>query len=590
MTLVLAVAEQGGAWLAADLLIVLGVGALVAWLFQEVKLEAIPGYLIAGVLIGPGVLGLVSNPETIEQISGIAVILLMFGIGLHLDTDSIRRGVVHIVAIGVLSTALSVLVAWVALAPVLGAPAGLAIASAAAMSSTAVFVRVLQSRRESTTIHGRVGLGVAIVQDMAAVAGLALMPAIARWAGIAPEDRPGAHTWIDSLPRWLEVLTRACLGFGGVTVLVLVGRTVLPRALREVARIGSNELVLIVSGTIAFGAALVTSRLGFSAEMGAFIAGFLLAGTPFRYQVSGQLAPIRDVLMAVFFTGVGLHVDPSVIAGDWWVLLLGVAALMAFKCLFIAGSGWALGMTAPGALLTGVYLANAGEFTLVVAAQALNLGVLSEHAMGVLTAIVLISLVISPLLVKPAHGWAGRLARVPLARVVRSRVLHEAPATPSQEPAANGAFPTHAIIAGFGPVGRALADRFSVLGVPFTVVELNPRTVERQATLGRRIIYGDITNPEVLHSAGIAQADAVIITVPDDEMVLRAVQCVRRLAPRAFIAVRMTYLSGKVQALQLGADHVTVEEIATAAAMEREVLEAISKRDPRSEADQAQRA
>lgn len=571
--------EPGIGSLALDLVIVLGVGAFIAWLFQEIRLDPIPGYLIAGVLIGPGVLGLLRDQAAIDQISGLAVMLLMFGIGLHMDLESIRRGMVHILGIGIISTLGVSLAAWGALVWGMGGPAAIAAAIAFAMSSTAVFVRLIQTRREATTMHGRVGLGIAIVQDLAAVAGLALLPVIARWAGVNHEES-ATRGWFDTYPRWVEIIGRGLVGFGGIALLLVIGRYVLPRALREVARTGSTELLLIVSGAIAFGAALATSFLGFSAEMGAFMAGFLLAATPFKYQLSGQLAPIRDALMAVFFTGVGLHVDPGMIASNLPVVVAGVVALMIVKWLFISGSGWALGMTASGALLTGVYLANAGEFTIVVAQQGNQLGVLTDHAMAIITAVVLLSLVISPLLVKPGHLLTGRLSRFPLARVVKGRVLRD-PAHPEHAPEAP--FPTcRVVLAGFGPVGRALADRLVLHNVDVTIIELNPRTVERQSTLGRVVVYGDATNPDVLISAGVQSADAIVITVPDDGMALRAVEAARRLAPGIFIAARVTYLSGKVQALQLGADHVTVEEIATAVVMERDVIDALSKRDPRA--------
>jgi monovalent cation:H+ antiporter-2, CPA2 family len=133
------------------------------------------------------------------------------------------------------------------------------------------------------------------------------------------------------------------------------------------------------------------------------------------------------------------------------------------------------------------------------------------------------------------------------------------------------------VIAGFGPVGRALADRLSLRRVEFTVIELNPRTVERHLAFGRKFVYGDVTNPEVLEQAGIEHADAVIITIPDEETTLRAVRAVRAMAPETFLAVRTNFLSGKFIALQLGANLVTVEEVATAQAMEREVLDALAK-------------
>jgi len=597
-TLVLASASAPR--LAVDLLILLAAAATVAMVLRKFRLESIPGYLIAGVLVGPRALGLIGADNAVAEVSELAIILLMFGIGLHLDVSTMRRGIVHILLVGVLTTLAFIVLGWGALvAGGVPSPAALTLALAAAVSSTAILVRLLVARREVRAPHGRVTLGVSIVQDLMSVAVMAALPAIAGWAGVVPSGVFGGVA-VDA-PGWAAPLMRAGVGLGGVAVLLVAGRLFLPRLLQEVARVGSGELVLVVSAVLALGAAITTSLLGFSPEMGAFLAGFLLASTPFRYQLSGQLAPMRDILMAVFFTTVGLNVDPRLLATDWWIILVSVVGVIGAKWVILGVASWAAGMTASSASLTGAYLANAGEFTLVILAAAGAAGILSDHQQGDAIAVVIATLIASPLLLRPAHALAERLGGVPLASWVKSSALRErasaaeTPGVPDgQETTAPqdagavdgaaggeaGAGPPvprlrHVIIAGFGPVGRTLADRFAVLGVPFTVIELNAATVQRQAVLGRPVVYGDVTNPEVLESAGVGHADAVLLTIPDDEATLRACRAIRALAPDVFIAVRTNFLSGKFVAHQLGADLVTVEEVATAQAMEREVLAAL---------------
>jgi CPA2 family monovalent cation:H+ antiporter-2 len=271
---------------------------------------------------------------------------------------------------------------------------------------------------------------------------------------------------------------------------------------------------------------------------------------------------------------VGLQVAPADLLQYWWIIGVGLVFVVLAKAAVIGFSSWAAGMTASAALVTGVYLANAGEFSLVIlgAAGPSGEGILSPRHVTASIAIVIATLVISPLLVNPVHRASERLLRIRPARWIKTPALRD-PAPPSGEGVqAPAARPCHVIIAGFGPVGRTLADRFEVLGIPFTVIELNPRTVERQAVIGRPISYGDVTNQEVLESAGIRSADAIILTIPDDEATLRACRAIRAIAPDVFIAARTSFLSGKFLAHQLGADLVTVEELATAQAMEREVL------------------
>jgi len=250
------------------------------------------------------------------------------------------------------------------------------------------------------------------------------------------------------------------------------------------------------------------------------------------------------------------------------------------------------GMSAPGALLTGVYLANAGEFTLVVLSAAAGARVLDASAYGQVVLMVSGSLVVSPMLVGVAHRWGAKLTWVPLAGIVKRGAIgdhgegHGPDLAEGEGHGADGKVESerHVIVAGYGPVGRALVDRLDKIGVTTTIVELNPRTVAKQSLVGRKIVYGDIANPEVLEQAGLATAQAVCLTIPDDDAVMRACAAIRAQTPSIFIAARTNYLSQGIRAQQLGADHVTVEEVATAYAMEREVVGKLQARKESREA------
>lgn len=604
-------AEADAQHLFFDVLAIFATAAVVATIFRKLKLETIPGYLVAGALVGPHALGLVSDIKTVEQISGLAIILLMFGIGLMLETASAKRGMLSILAVGAVSTAVFIVTIW-PVGLLFGAtpPRALVVAMAFSMSSTAVLLRVLQQRRELRQMHGRICIGVSIVQDLMSVMVLAMLPLIAEWAGARTPTIASAAT-AEELTRPMRLISAAATGFGGIIAMIGFGRLFLPRILHFVSRAdsasgsGSGELVLIASIAMAIGSAMLTGRLGFSPEMGAFLAGFMLSFTPFRLQLAGQLAPLRDLLMAVFFTAVGLKIDPSYLAHDWMRIGLGLIVLITFKSAVIAFSAWALGASAPVAVLSGVYLAQAGEFSLVILSAADSFGIFKETGPGGIIAIVVLSLVVSPLLVKPAHVLAARVGLWPTARWVRNsmmNVVHHEPvhdahhdghaqAEAKPEHCANGTAATEherglgpvrgcgpVVIAGFGPVGRNLAERFAKLGVPITIIELNSTTVRKQSTLGRAIVYGDVTNPEVLESAGVAEAEAVIITIPDEDAMLRACSTVRRLAPNVFLAARTNYLSTGLRAKAAGADHITVEEIATAEAMSQEILDRLRAR------------
>lgn len=585
----IAAVPQGESRLFIDLLAILATAGFIATIFKRLRLESIPGYLVAGAIVGPHALRLVSSAETVEQISQLAIILLMFTIGLMLETSALHRGMLSILAVGVVSTVLVTLGNW-PIVMLLGGtpPRAMVVSMALSMSSTAVLLRLLQQRRELKQPHGQLCVGVSIAQDILSVVFLAALPIILVWEkGDAAEvARAGSRTMSPAMLWFMRLTAMVCV--------IVLGRIGIPRLLHFVARsdrgrggTGSAELVLVVSAALAVGAALVLGSLGFSPEMGAFLAGFMLSFTPYRHQLAGQLAPMKDLLMAIFFTAVGLKLDPSVMIHSWGHIVFGVLMLLVGKTVVIGATSWALGASGSVALLGGVYLANAGEFSLVIIASAAAAGMLEPSAVAALIAIVVVSLVVSPLLVEPAHAWALRAGRLRLAPWISASVLrashhetHEGPRAADDPPESPHADHSEhrVIIAGYGPVGRSLADRLIKRRVPVTIIELNPRTVEKQTTLGTSIIYGDVTNPEVLESAGIRAADALVITVPDELAVMRACQVAKTLRPDLFIATRTSYLSQAIRARALGADSVIVEEIVTAEAMANLVAELLEAR------------
>jgi CPA2 family monovalent cation:H+ antiporter-2 len=464
----------------------------------------------------------------------------------------------------VVSTLGVVLVSW-AVMSMLGASAApaLLLSMGIGISSTAVFVRVGTARREIQTVHGRVGLGISIAQDVLTVAMLALVPALSRWAAGegAGATGLGLDSWARELPLWAALPALAGKALGGVTLMVVIGRYILPRIFNWVSRQNSGEMLLVVAMAIALSAALGTKLLGFSAEMGAFLGGLLLASTPYRYQISGLIAPLRDLLMAVFFTAVGLSVDPSVAIANWPLVVGGVLVAVAAKSLMVSGVAWGFGVAPPSALLTGVYLANAGEFTIVIGSVAYAAGGLTADQAGILVAIVILSLIVSSVLFVPVHGWAERMSRWPMSPWSRpGRFDHSLDGSVSANIRERG---PHVVLAGYGPVGRALADSLARREIPFVVIELNPRTVERQSSLGREFVYGDVTNPEVLESAGVHEAYAAVVTIPDDEAALRACGVLRSMASGIYIAVRTTFLSGAFRAKALGADREVADELSS---------------------------
>lgn len=571
--LILSAVGEAERAVAIDLFVILAVAGLVALVMQRMRMAIVPAYLIAGCVIGPNALGFVPTEQSLEAVSHLAIVLLLFGIGLELDISVLRHGLVRMILTGVGSCLVSAAAGYpVAIAFGLTPPEAVAVCMAFSLSSTAVVLRIIAERRELRRRSGRLSFAILVVQDVVVLAMLALLPVIGRWAGGA-----GAAPQPDDAPMTLASFTgNALLMIGGVAVLVIAAKAILPALLRESLRGRRLEVMMLVGIAAALAAAIVAQAIGFSLEMGAFLAGFVLAGTPFRHQLSGQIGPLRDIFSALFFTTVGMKVAPSIVVDQWWVILLGVAAVIAIKTVVIGGACWTVGAMSANAIIVGFSLAQAGEFSLILLGESGDLGIFRSASvvMPSAIAIVVISLVLTPAL----NDVGRRLARVfgtsGHAPWVRSSLFDV------KVPDATEAGPRHIIIAGFGPIGRRIADVLDKAGVSFTVIELNPDTVAEQLRRHRSIVFGDVANQHVLESAGLGHADALILTVPDEDAVLRACVAARRRNPGTFIAVRTGLLSHSRAVTDIGADHVVVDEIATAEAMVRVVMERLDLADP----------
>lgn len=559
----------------ADLLVILASAAVVAILMQRIRLAVIPAYLITGAVIGPHALGLVPSPEDLGIISHLAIILLLFGIGLELHIAMLRPGLPRLIAVGLGSCVLSVLVGWpVAMRFGLSAPAALAVAMGLSLSSTAVVLRILTDRRELQRTSGKLSLSILVVQDLVVIGMLALLPALSTWSGTsgdaaakAVETGPAHDAW------WF--LAVACVRVGGVAAIVIVGKVVLPRLMRESLRGRSLEVMLTVGVATALGAAVITQAIGFSLEMGALLAGFVLAGTPFRHQLSGQTGPLRDLFIAVFFATLGMRLDLGTVATWWMVIVIGVLVMTVVKATVISGICWASGATAGVAVAVGLSLAQAGEFSLILLRSARDHGIIADDILAIVIAIVVISLILTPGMVSlgsrlgRALANAGPAPWIPSTLAFGGRLKSEAPApAPSK----------HVIVAGYGPIGRRVADKLHEMNVPFTIVELNPATAKEKTLHGMPIIFGDVGSMHVLDSAGIVDADALVLTIPDEEAALRACAAARRHAPGIFIAARTRVVSKHASLVAIGADHVTADETAAAEAMLSAVVSHIGLR------------
>jgi CPA2 family monovalent cation:H+ antiporter-2 len=357
-------------------------------------------------------------------------------------------------------------------------------------------------------------------------------------------------------------LADAFLMIGGATALVVAAKILLPRILRESLRGRRMEVGMLVGIASALATAVVAQAIGFSLEMGAFLAGFVLAGTPFRHQLSGQIGPLRDIFSALFFTTIGMKLDPAALIDSWSMILLAVLVLITLKSLVISGVCWSVGALAANAIIVGLSLAQAGEFSLILIQEASDLEIIAAEVVPNAIAVVVISLILTPALAEIGRRLGRAASRFGHAPWIKSLFGDAADHVPSDVDGIQ-----HVIIGGFGPVGRRVAEELEATGISYTVIELNPDTVVEQLRHRRSMVFGDVGNAKVLESAGIGHADVLVLTIPDEDAVLRACDVARRRAPKIYIAARTALVTKGNAASEIGADHVTVDEMATAEAM-----------------------
>jgi CPA2 family monovalent cation:H+ antiporter-2 len=495
-------------------LLLLATAVVVVVVCRLLRLPALVGYLIVGILIGPHALGWVPESEEAHYLAEFGVVFLMFSIGLEFSLpklSAMRRVVFGLGGAQVASVVLLVL--GVAAALDLHWSAGLALGGALAMSSTAILGKMLADRLELNSQHGRQIIGVALFQDLAVVPFLILIPAFA--AG--PE----------ALARSLGLAT---LNAAAVLALVLfLGQRLMRPWFHLVARRKSPELFMLNLLLFTLGLAWLTRQLELSLALGAFLAGMLISETEYRYQVEQDFRPFQDVLLGLFFVTIGMRLDPALAARHWlWVASL-VLGLHLCKTLLIAALSRAFGSDSGTAMRTGLALGGGGEFGLVLVSLAGQRSVLSGETEQIVLAALILSMLVSPFIIERSEHLVRRFSAADWMN--RAMALHAIAArTMSAE--------QHVILCGYGRSGQNLARLLEQESVAYIALDLDPQRVKEAAAAGESVVFGDAARREVLLAAGLARAKALVVTYSDTASALRILGLVHELRPGLPVVVR----------------------------------------------------
>ena len=497
----------------------LGLALVFGFVASRLKLPALVGYLLAGIVIGPHSPGFVADVNLAMQLAEIGVMLLMFGVGLHFSLDdliAVRRIAVPgaVVQMGT-ATAMGAVLAWWWGWPW---PAALLFGVALSVASTVVLLRALESRGAIDSVNGKIAVGWLVVEDLAMVLVLVMLPTVAAWS-----DGEG-----QAQDAW-QALLRTLLAVGAFLVVMLVaGRKVLPWVLLHISRTGSRELftlgVMAAAVTIAYGS---SALFGVSVALGAFFAGLVLRESEFSHRAAEESLPFRDAFAGLCLVSVGLLVDPAVLV-DQPMHVLGVAAIIILgKSVAAAALVLAFRYPLNTALTVSVSLAQIGEFSFILAALGTSLGVLPAEAKSLIVAGAMLSIALNPLLfslIEPVRQWV--LQRSELARRLEAREdpLAELPITTHQRYLAR-----QVVLVGYGGVGRRVAEALYAQRVPFVVVARSRAVVEDLRARGWAAVFGEAVEPATLIQAHIAHARQLVVTGHDAGEALIMLETARAL-------------------------------------------------------------
>jgi len=522
-----------------DIVFLLTAAVIAVPVSRAIGLGVVPGFLVAGILVGPSGLALIDNSTEIRQLAELGVVLLLFVIGIELKPARLWLMRRLVFGLGTLQVAVTgtLITAGVYLAMDLPFSTAVVVGPALALSSTAFVLQLLAEKKLLHSEYGRASLSVLLLQDLAVVPLLALVPLLAM-----PELTIGTDIAI-ALAETLGILVAVIVG----------GRYLLQPVMHRIARARSRETFTAFTVLLVLGSALLTEHLGLSMAMGAFIAGLLIADSPFRHEVIAEIEPFRGLLLGLFFMSMGMALDVGVFVADPLLSLGLLLALLAVKFAVLWPLAFFFGVGKRAGAAVALLLAQSGEFGLVLFAYAFQSDLLAAGVFQQLLVIIVLSMLVTPLLANVAHRLAAR----------PNRTVDDTHEPPTKAPV---------VLAGFGRVGRRIGRILESADMPYVAIDLDSSLVLRERKNGHPVFYGDGRRPDVLRSAGVADARLVVVTLDDFEATETVVSALHGEYPDVPILARGQSARQCRRMLDLGAKFAVAENLEASLDLAREVL------------------
>lgn len=519
----------------ASILLLLAVAIGVVLVFQRLHVPTSLGYLLVGVLLGPNTAGPTVFVPEFDLFAGFGVVFLLFTVGLNFSLPQIYALRHQFLGIGtgqvVFSTLLLAVVLWLAGLPL---AAAFVFGAAFAQSSTTILSSILVEQGEDNSQHGRLGIAISVFQDVTAVPFLVIIPVLG--SAVAADLLPGLLGW---------AFAKAVLAF---LLLFIIGRWLLRPVFQLVSERRSTEIFTLAVLLVALLSAWATNRLGLSLAFGGFLSGMMLGETEFRHQVESSIRPFRDVLLGMFFVGIGMRFDPSAIPPIWHWALLGALLILVSKTLIVAAMVQRVHVDSRVAWRTGLLVSVGGEFGLALIAIALDSNVLDKQLGQIAITSVLLSMIAGSVLIRFNGVIADLLTPSSQDDTVSGQELQ-----PNQ--------PQQVLIGGYGRVGHTIAVMLQATGVPVLVFDMDPKRVAQGRADNLPVSFGDISDPGLLASIHVERASLVVITVNNSTMALNTIAYLNRLCPQVPIIARARDLASSARLLEAGAVNAYPETI-----------------------------
>ncbi|MBA3816555.1 MAG: cation:proton antiporter, partial [Parachlamydiaceae bacterium] len=536
-----------------EIVIIFALSIGVLLICHRLRLPAVVGFLATGVLCGPHGLALVKGIEDVQILATIGIVLLLFTVGMEFSLQKIIKYKYYFLVGGFLQVFLTTSVCFFVSKLIYGSTWGAAVflGFLISLSSTAIVLRLLDERGDSDTPHGRLVVGILIFQDIIAVPMMLLIPLLA-----------GASEGFDSAHLLIFIK--------GISVLSLMSYAafkLVPKLLYYVARTRNRELFLLTVLTTCFAIAWITSSVGLSLSLGAFLAGLIVSESEYSDEALGNVLPFQEIFTSFFFVSMGMLLDISFVAHQPIYIALITILVVILKAVMAGSGAIVLGMPLRSAILAGVAVSQVGEFSFVLALSGMHAGLASEYYYQLFLAVSLLTMSITPLLISLSNRLAQTVDQLPLPQKIKTGYNF------FPEEAGNHQKKDHIVIIGFGLRGKHLARAAKEAAIPYEILEMNTDTVKMEKSRGEPIHYGDASHRSVLSHCGIKTARVLAVVINDPVASLRIVQIAKDLNPNIYVITRTRYFQEVPPMFQAGASDVIPDEFGSSLEIFSRVLE-----------------